>query len=82
MQTRGGMGEVRQSLRVRVALAVGLAALLVLHFDFWRPGGWPGSVGGLPGELVYRLAWMALAYAYLAWFLRVVWREREGREER
>jgi hypothetical protein len=62
-----------------VVLGAGLVGLLVLHFDFWRPRDWPGAVGGVPGELVYRLLWMALAYVYLAGFLHVVWREREER---
>jgi hypothetical protein len=58
---------------------LGLAALLVLHFDFWRGAHWPSSLSGLPGELVYRLTWMALAFLYFLWFLRTFWREEGER---
>jgi hypothetical protein len=63
-----------------VIAAAGLGLLLGLHFDAWRPSDWPGTVAGVPGELVYRLAWMGLAYAYLAWFLRAVWRAERGEQ--
>ena len=48
-------------------------ALLGLHLDFWRPqrailyGGW------MPEELAYRLIWMLLATAWIAWFCQRIW---------
>jgi len=63
------MGGARGSLRARVGTGLGLGVLLGLHLDAWRPAGWPGEVGGVPGEVVYRLAWMGLAYGFLAWVL-------------
>ncbi len=52
----------------RLALLLGLA-LVALHLDFWRP---PREAriwfGWIPGELLWRLVWMGLAFLYLAWF--------------
>ena len=59
-------------------LGASAAILLVVHF-------WPGlllpaalregiSDGGLPGELVWRLAWMAGATLWLVGLCRWVWR--------
>ena len=50
----------------RVVAWLGFAALLALHLDFWRPQR-PDEVtlyfGWVPGELAWRLVWMALAWA-------------------
>ena len=54
---------------------LGLAALLVLHLDFWRgerSGLWLDAV---PEELVYRIAWMGLAFLYLLFFTHFIWRD-------
>ena len=64
MTGNGGRGGSRRWLA-----GLGLVVLLLLHLDPWRPEGWPGAVAGVPGELVYRLAWMGLAFGYLAWVL-------------
>lgn len=61
----------------RAVAWAGLGALLALHLDLWRPRLGERVIGGLPEELVWRLAWMALAWAYLLWFLRHAWREEE-----
>lgn len=74
------------SARGRIAWV--LAILLVaLHLGFWdawdawRPDR-PGQVrlGWIPDELAWRLAWMALAFAYLLWFCGAVWRIEESEE--
>lgn len=58
---------------------VGGIALVVLHLDAWRPrrdvlwGGW------MPEEVLVRLVWMALAWAYVWWFCGAVWRAEEDR---
>ena len=66
------------SARAHRLLATLLAALLVaLHLDFWRtqrPNLW---LGWLPEELLWRLAWMAAAFAYLVYFTRCVWTEED-----
>ena len=39
--------------------------LLVLHLDFWRPQRVEVYFGWVPEELLYRIGWMILAWAYL-----------------
>lgn len=49
--------------------------LLVLHLDFWRPQRDVIWFGWMPEELVWRLAWMVLAFVYLIFFCSRVWKE-------
>jgi hypothetical protein len=78
------------SARIRTADKLvawaGLALLLVLHLDFWRPRRPLLYFGWLPEELAYRVLWMVAASVYLLFFTARVWREddpppppREGR---
>ncbi|MEM7051571.1 MAG: hypothetical protein AAF604_18025 [Acidobacteriota bacterium] len=53
----------------------GLAVLLVLHLDFWRPQRPQLWLGWIPEELAWRLGWLALASLYLWFFTRFVWRD-------
>lgn len=53
----------------------GFVLLLVLHLDFWRPQRDVIWFGWMPEELVWRLAWMVLAFAYLVFFCSRVWKE-------
>jgi len=68
----------RPRSRSEVVLAIVLAlALLALHLDFWRAGRPVIHFGWIPEELLWRLAWMGLAWLYLLWFCARVWREEE-----
>lgn len=68
--------------RLDRALAwAGLLVLLVLHVDFWRPQRPVLWLGWLPEELAYRLGWMLLAWLYLLFFTRWIWRSGEGSGE-
>ena len=51
----------------------GLAVLLVLHLDFWRPQRAVLWFGWVPEDLLYRFAWMALAWAYLMYVCARAW---------
>lgn len=53
----------------------GFVLLLVLHLDFWRPKRAEIWFGWMPEELLWRLVWMALAFAYLLFFCNRVWKE-------
>jgi hypothetical protein len=55
----------------------GVALLLVLHLDFWRPRRPLLYFGWLPEELAYRLLWMIAASAYLFFFTARIWRDEE-----
>lgn len=71
--------DLRVSRRVSRAIAwVGLALLLVLHHDFWRPQRAVLWFGWLPEELAWRLGFVALSVLYLAFFCRFVWREDDA----
>ncbi len=60
---------------LRWTALAGFFALTVLHLDFWS-GGWTSiSVGWVPGELVYRLGWIVLAWLYLILFCHFIWRD-------
>ena len=64
-----------RELALRIVAIVGVVVLLLLHLDVWRPlpaGPW---FGWMPEELLFRLLWMLLAWAYLLWFVRFIWRE-------
>ncbi|MCB1036941.1 MAG: hypothetical protein KDD47_24150 [Acidobacteria bacterium] len=56
---------------------IGLVVLIVLHLDFWRPQRAVLYFGWLPEDMAYRLGWMLLAWAYLIFFTRSVWREED-----
>lgn len=62
-----------RTTEVRVAWLFGLI-LLVLHLDFWRPQRAVLYFGFLPEELLYRIAWMVLAWLYLLFFCARIWR--------
>ncbi len=62
---------------VRIAWAGGLI-LVALHLDFWRPQRVEVHLGWIPEELLYRVAWMALAWLYLVFFCKSVWTEEES----
>ena len=64
-------------IRDRILAAVGLVVLLLLHFDVWRPLPAGTYFGWMPEELLFRLLWMLLAWAYLVWFCARVWREAD-----
>lgn len=62
----------------RKALAWILGLLLLgLHFDFWRARDVSIWFGWLPGELLYRLAWMLLVWLYLLFFCSWIWRDQD-----
>jgi hypothetical protein len=64
--------------RTHIALAwLGFVALLALHLDFWREREARIVLGWMPHELAYRLAWMALAWLYLAYVCKFVWRAED-----
>jgi hypothetical protein len=54
---------------------LGGVLLILLHLDFWRPQRPRLYFGFLPEEMAYRIVWMLLAFLYLLWFTRYVWRE-------
>ena len=60
----------------------GLAGLLILHHDFWRPPRPRLLFGWLPEELAYRLLWLVLVLVYLVYVCRVLWRDEHAREPR
>jgi hypothetical protein len=49
--------------------------LLVLHLDFWRVQRPVLYWGWLPEELLYRMMWLGLAWVFLLFFCRFIWRE-------
>jgi hypothetical protein len=55
----------------------GFLGLLALHLDFWRAQRVTIWFGWLPEELLYRLAWMLLAWGYLLYVCRYHWRTDE-----
>ncbi len=54
------------------------ALLLLLHLDFWREQRPVIYFDWLPEEIAYRLCWMMLAWAYMLFFCRYVWREDDS----
>lgn len=60
----------------RVTIAWVLGALLVAA-HLVSPAGRAGvlHLGWIPDELAWRLAWMLLAWLYLEWFCRTIWRD-------
>lgn len=56
----------------------GFLGLVALHLDFWRPQRVVLWFGWVPEELLYRLGWMALAWLYLLWVCRALWRGSDG----
>lgn len=56
---------------------IGFLLLIVTHLDFWRPQRAELYFGWMPEDLVYRLLWMAGAWAYLIFFTRKVWTEED-----
>ena len=57
---------------------VAFLLLMMLHFDFWRPKGPEIVAGGIPVEVLYRLAWMAGAFFFLVFLCDRIW-EADGR---
>ncbi len=71
-----GVGRYATLMRTRRVIAWALfLVLLALHLDFWRPQRAVIWFGCVPEELLYRLAWMALAWVYLAYVCAVHWRD-------
>lgn len=62
---------------LRTAAWVGVAALMLLHLDFWRSQRAALWFGWMPEELLYRLLWMFLAWLYLLFFCARIWRKEE-----
>ena len=54
---------------------IGFILLILLHLDFWREQSTTLYFGWIPEEMAYRLVWMFLAWLYLMYFTRFVWRE-------
>ena len=48
--------------------------LVVLHLDFWRDQRPVLYWNWLPEELLFRIVWLLLAWAFLLFFCRFVWR--------
>jgi len=59
----------------RVIAWAGFLVLLALHLDFWRPQRAVLWFGWVPEELLWRLAWMALAWIYLLFVASALWRD-------
>jgi hypothetical protein len=69
-------------VKIERALAwVAGLGLLALHLDFWRPKRAVLWLDFVPEELLYRLAWVGLAYGFLLWISFRIWRPRADREE-
>ena len=66
----------RRTWETRLAW-LALLGLVVLHLDFWRPQRVVLYAGWIPEELLYRLAWMLLAWLWLVWFCGRIWRTEE-----
>ena len=56
---------------------VSLVTLLVLHLDSWRPQRPVLYFSWLPEDVAYRLGWMLLAWLFLLFFTRYVWKEED-----
>lgn len=55
-----------------------IAALLVLHLDFWNAGrGGALILGVLPYDLAYHLAWMLAAWAVVVYMTVKVWPDEQ-----
>ncbi|MEC7232812.1 MAG: hypothetical protein VXW31_07735 [Planctomycetota bacterium] len=86
---RGGpaRGEALVTFQARLAamlgprtlIAWGAPVALIVAHQLVAPRG-ATVVGGVPLELLTRLAWIAAARAYQLWFTRAVWTDREGAE--
>ena len=63
----------------RTLIAWGAPVALIVAHQLMAPRG-AAVWGGLPQELWTRLAWIAAAWAYLLWFTRTVWTDREDAE--
>lgn len=61
--------------RDRLVGVAGLAALIVLHVDFWRPQRAIVYFGWMPEEILYRLGWMLAAFLYLTFVVARLWEE-------
>ena len=72
-----GAAAGRSGRRDRVLAWLGLAVLLVLHLDSWRPQRAVLYFGWMPEEPLWRLGWMFLAWLYLLWFCARLWRSPE-----
>ncbi len=56
---------------------ISLIVLIALHLDFWRPQRAVLYFGWLPEDVAYRLGWMFLAWLFLLFFTRYVWKEED-----
>ena len=54
--------------------------LIAAHLDFWRPQREVVWFGWLPEELLWRLAWMVLAAAFVIHFTYFVWAGEDSEE--
>ena len=57
---------------------ISAVVLLVLHLDFWRVQRPVLYWGWLPEELLYRMTWLGLAWVFLLFFCRYIWREDDA----
>lgn len=74
---------VRNNLPVGRHLNSGIAwvfGLLLVGLHLAPLGQGDDWMCGLPAELGFRLGWMLLAWIYLLWFCRHVWKTGEGEE--
>ncbi|MCH9648627.1 MAG: hypothetical protein K0U98_10335 [Deltaproteobacteria bacterium] len=55
----------------------GFVLLMLLHVDFWRSQRAVLHFGWLPEDVLYRLLWMVLAWGYLVFFTKWVWKGGE-----
>ena len=68
--------DAKTSLSIRTLVAWGGALLLLaLHLHFWVDAGPLLLMGWLPVDLAYRIAWLMLAWVYMIFFCKMVWRE-------
>ncbi len=66
--------ETKLKKRVAMWLAVtGMPVLLFLHLDFWRAQRETLLFGWLPGELLYRIVFVLLAWLYMLFVCATLW---------
>ncbi|MHC4948555.1 MAG: hypothetical protein ACYTG1_09865 [Planctomycetota bacterium] len=60
-----------------IAWIAGLV-LVALHLDYYRAGDGPLRWGWVPDELAWRVGSIGLAWAYILFVCRYVWREDDA----